>query len=250
VSVWRDALRRAFIAAGFTVHRWPANRFDGMRDALVLLKKAGYELEVVIDCGANTGQWSRIALSVFPDAAFHLFEPQPSCAAALQVLARRASRMTLHHAAVTEPGVAEVRMIGGGSAGGGTGAWVARPGEVAIGEVVCKAVTLDDCLGGVVTPGQRALLKLDIEGHEVAALRGAARLLESVEVVLSELQFYEIGDNQQPTFIDLLRTLDGSGFELYDFACLSARPRDQRLRMGDAVFIRRGSPLLADRGWA
>jgi FkbM family methyltransferase len=250
VSGWRDACRRAFIAAGFTVHRWPASRFDGMHDALVLLKRAGYEPEIVIDCGANTGQWNRIALSVFPGAAYHLFEPQASCAAALQGLAHRTGRMTLHHAAVTEPGVAEVRMIDGGSAGGGTGAWVARPGEVAIGESVCRAVTLDECLGGVVTPGQRVLLRLVIEGHEVAVLRGARRVLESVEVVLSEVQFYEIGDNQLPTFIDLLRALDGSGFELYDVACLSARPRDQRLRMGDAVFVRLGSQLLADRGWA
>jgi FkbM family methyltransferase len=249
VSALRRVVRRVFEAAGLTIHRWPANRFDGMRDTLTLLGRRGFAPKVVIDCGANVGQWSRLALSVFPEAAFHLIEPQPACAAPLRELAREARRARVHTVAVTEPGVALVRMIGGGDTGGGTGAWVARPGEAAIGEVVCPATTLDELLAAEVASGERSLLKLDLEGHEVPALRGAARLLGVVEVVLTEFQFFEINGNGRPTFGGLLRALNGQGFDLYDFACLSPRPRDQRVRMGDAVFVQRGSPLLADVGW-
>jgi len=83
----------------------------------------------------------------------------------------------------------------------------------------------------------------------LSALRGAARLLGVVEVVLTEFQFFETNGNGRPTFGGYLGALDARGFELYDFACLSPRPRDQRLRMGDAVFVRRGSPLLEDESW-
>jgi FkbM family methyltransferase len=249
VSGWRGAVRRMFEAAGLTIHRWPANRFDGMRDALMLLRRSGFSPNVVIDCGANLGQWSRLALSVFPEATFHLIEPQPACTASLRGLARETGRAQVHAVAMTEPGVAEVRMIGGGDVGGGTGAWVARPGEAAIGEAICRATTLDELLAAEVTPADRCLLKLDLEGHELPALRGAARLLGAVEVVLTEFQFFEINANGRPTFGSLLRMLDAHGFDLYDFACLVSRPRDQRLRMGDAVFVRRGSPLIADEGW-
>ena len=94
-----------------------------------------------------------------------------------------------------------------------------------------------------------ALLKLDLEGHEAVALRGAARLLAVVEVVVSEVQFFPISDNGRPVFADMAGLLRGRGFELYDFACLAPRPRDLRLRMGDVVFARRDSSLLADRSW-
>ena len=66
---------------------------------------------------------------------------------------------------------------------------------------------------------------------------------------MTELQFYEINDNGRPIFADMLNFLRERGFQLYDFACLSQRPRDMRLRMGDVVFVRRDSPLLADRSW-
>jgi len=138
---------------------------------------------------------------------------------------------------VTEPGIGSVRMCGAGS----TGAWVANPGE--------HTPTLDELLADRVSAQDRALLKLDLECHEVTALTGASRLLKAVEVVLTEVQFYPANDNGRPTFSDVLAFLRERGFEIYDIACLSQRPRDMRLRMGDVVFVRNDSQLLADRSW-
>jgi len=115
-------------------------------------------------------------------------------------------------------------MVGGGETGGGTGGHVARPGEWEPGAVECPATTLDGLLADRVVREDRALLKTDLEGHELTALQGARRLLDVVEVLLTE--------------------------ELYDFACLLQCPRDLRLCMGDVVFARRDSALLADGSWA
>jgi hypothetical protein len=52
-------------------------------------------------------------------------------------------------------------------------------------------------------------------------LAGAAELLEKTEVILTELQFNPINDN---------------GWA-------------KRLRIDDVLFVRRDSPLLADRAW-
>ena len=43
---------------------------------------------------------------------------------------------------------------------------------------------------------------------------------------------------------------DQSGFDLFDVAGLMGRRRDDRLRQGDFIFVRRGSALSADTGWA
>ena len=249
MSRLKEHMRALLRTGGYSVHRWPTNRFDGMRDALLLLRSVGYAPRVVIDCGANRGEWTRLAHGVFPESTFLLVEPQPACAAPLTALAARLPRVIVHAVAITEPGISRVRMIGGGEEGGGTGAWVGRAGEVAPGEVECPATTLDALIAPRVTRSDRALLKLDIEGHEVTALTGARELLEKTEVILTELQFYPINDNGRAVFVDMLEFLRERGFELYDFACLSQRPRDKRLRMGDVLFVRRDSPLLADRAW-
>ncbi len=246
MSAWRERLRRLLEAMGYTVHRWPTNRFDGMRDALVLLRDAGYTPRIVIDCGANRGDWTRLARAVFPRAAFHLVEPQTAWAARLRELEERTPDLVVHQVAVTEPGVTRIRMVGHGT----TGAFVARPEEAGEGEAECPATTLDALLGDRVTHADRALLKLDLEGHEVSALIGGQRLLSDIGVVLTEVHFYEIEDDGRPVFAALAAFLEARGFALYDFACLSARPRDRRLRMGDVIFVRQDSPLLADRAWA
>jgi FkbM family methyltransferase len=187
---------------------------------------------------------------VFPGAAFHLVEPQPACASGLRELAARTPALFFHPVAVTAPGVTRVRMIGGGPEGGGSGAFVAWAEEAAPDEVECPATTLDDLFAERVAPADRALLKLDLEGHELSALSGGARLLSNPEVVLTEVHFYEVERNGRPLMGDVVEFLGKRGFELYDFACLSSRPRDRRLRMGDAIFVQRDSALAADCSWA
>ena len=249
MTAWRESIREAFELLGYTVHRWPANRFHGMRDALRLLRRANYSPRVIIDGGANMGTWTRMARAIFSGATFHLIEPQPACRRPLEDIVRSSPGFVCHPVALTEPGVARVRLIGGGEAGGGTGAWVATHGERGPDEVECAAATLDSLLADCVTREDRGLLKLDLEGYELQALRGAARLLGVLEVVVSEVQFFDVTADSRPVFADVLRFLGECGFELYDFASLSPRPRDGRLKMGDVVFVRRDSPLLADRSW-
>jgi FkbM family methyltransferase len=248
MSPWRDTVRSAARRLGYTVHRWPANRFDGMADALALLRRAGARPRVVVDAGAHVGAWTRLARPIFSEAAFHLVEPQPACQSALARLAAADRAITLHAVAVTEPGVARVRLIGTVD-GGGTGARVALRGEEGESGIECRSATLDSLVGDGLTRRDRAVLKLDLEGHEMAALRGAEHVLEAVEVVLSEVQFFAGGGDAEGGFAGIHHHLTARGFALYDVACLSARPRDQRLRQGDVLFVRRDSPLAADRSW-
>ena len=165
-------------------HRWPATRFDGMESALQLLRARGYAPRVIIDCGANLGQWLRVAASVFPDASWHAVEPQPKCVAALQQLGATFPNLTVHATALSAPGAGTVRMIGGGD-GTGPGNFVMTEHETVAGASTMPSTTLDALLADSIQAGDRALLKLDVEGHEIPVLTGAARLLTAVDVVLT-----------------------------------------------------------------
>ena len=246
----KDILRTALRAAGFRISRWrPASRYQAMDETLLLMRSLGFNPRVVIDAGANHGSWTMMAKAIFPQAQVHMVEPQPTCAPTLRALCDADAGLAFHSYALTTPGVESVRMIGGGEDGGGTGAWVTEPWEDAPGEVICPATTLDDLLADRVSRADRPLLKLDLEGHEIPALEGASTLLGNVEAVLTEVQFFQNNGNGRPVFADILNFMRERGFELYDIACLSQRPRDMRLRMGDVVFVRGNSELMRDTAW-
>ena len=73
-------------------------------------------------------------------------------------------------------------------------------------------------------------------------------MLKHVEVVLVEAPFF--GDAGQPMIADIIGFFHRNGFDLFEIASLSGRPRDNRLREGDFLFVRQGSPILADTHWS
>lgn len=221
-----------------------------MQHALQLLRSRGYRPRVVIDCGANVGQWLQLAEAVFPEASWHVIEPQPQCVAALERLGAGRAGLTVHATALTEPGVPSVRMLGGeDGTGTGTGKFVAVAGEVYDDEITVPATTLDELLADRIRLEDRALLKLDVERHEIPVLRGATGLLSRVEVVLTETSVYDVAGHR-PVFSDLVAFMRERAFDFYDVASLSGRARDYRLRQVDVIFVRRDSPLVADHDWA
>jgi FkbM family methyltransferase len=243
-------VQRTLARLGYRIGRLrAANRFDAIGETLFRLRDSGFEPRVVIDVGANRGQWLNLARRVFPRAALRIIEPQPACAPALRALLAGLPDAELYTVAATSPGVSRVRLLGGAGDYGGPGAWVAADDERMADEIECPATTLDALFGGAFGLQDRVLLKLDVEHHEKAVLEGGVELLPAVEVILTEVQFYDINANGRPLFDDLLAFLRRYGFELYDFAALYPRPRDGRLRMGDVVFVRKDSPLVADTHW-
>src|ERR1051326_7704705 len=182
----RNFIKRRVYDAGYRVSRLrPENRFDAMEQTLRLLHKAGYQPRVIIDAGANEGNWTRMAMRFFPNAHIHLIEPQPAYYRTLKLLVKSAGKLTLHPCALTRPGLLSVHM-----AGAGTGAWVLGEEESTGGTIECPASTLDDLFGRELSSNDRCLLKLDLEGHEWTALQGGVQMLRRVEVIVAEVQFF------------------------------------------------------------
>ncbi len=94
---------------------------------------------------------------------------------------------------------------------------------------------LDDLLAGAVTP---VLIKLDVEGHELAVLQGAARVLSDAGLwaVIMETNGsgarYGIGDEQ------LFALMAGQGFEPFGYDPFARRLLPAGQGAGNTVFIR------------
>jgi FkbM family methyltransferase len=241
---FRKVIQRMAANAGFYIGRMPPNRFEATEDCLAALKRRGFHPTIVIDAGANLGNWTRCVRTIFPMAECHMIEPQPACRPALIGLLRHDPHVHLHAVALTLPGIKEVRMTGAGS----TGASIAPDGGDDV--ISVAASSFDHLFGSLLTRSQRPLVKLDIEGHELGALSGASSSLQAIEVIVVEVRFYDIERSGHPIFLEVLNFLRDRHFELYDFVSLGSRQRDGRLRIGDAVLIRSDSELLADVSWA
>jgi len=227
--------------AGWTIHRWPAHRFDAMGDALDVLHRQGFRPATVVDIGANVGLWTDLAAALFRAPEHHLIEPQPELQA---MLARfQPPRFHVHQVALTAAGRSEVAM-----SGAGTGVHVAPPGTT--GTIRVPAGSLDALLAARISPDRRALIKIDVESHELEVLAGGAHVVAAAEVLIIEFHYFDIERSGTPVLRDLLNVMHQHGHVLYDIAATHGRARDLRAQTGDAVFVRHDSPLAADTRWA
>ena len=242
-----DRIQRWLQRFGLHVSRGAPNRFAAIPAALAHLHRRGFRPTVVIDGGANVGRWTSTAHALFSDAAFHMVEPQPTCVALLEDLRRRLPRTTLSAVALAAPGVERVRMIGVAPGGLSEGAFVTDDPDAEA--TTLPASTLDALFADRITAADRVFLKLDLEGQELNALRGAERLLPSVDVVLCEVHFFDPYRSGCAVFGQVADFLAARGFEVYDIAALMPRARDGRLNVGDVVFARSDSALCQDVSW-
>jgi FkbM family methyltransferase len=216
-----------------------ANRFHAIEPCLRMMKARGFSPRIIVDGGAHLGTFSIAAEAIFPNAIFHLVEPQPACRDRLRTLCAEKG-YSFHECALAEK-AGRIGLTATPEAS--TGAHVASGGEDA---VSVAAETLDRLFGSI-TRADRVFLKLDLQGYELHALKGGLEFLRSAEAILTEVSFY--AQAYEPPISTLVAFLSDNGFQLYDIAALGGRTRDNRPRQGDFVFIREGSELLQDTGW-
>ena len=145
-------------------------------------REAAKGAEIIFDVGANSGIYSLAALAIEPDATIHAFEPTPEIAARLRETAdlNGLKQLHVHEVAVSSVnGHATLRRCRG-DMGTNEGMNFIDPDLGGGGERV-STVCLDQFCKSLAI-GHIDLLKLDIQGHEHLALKGAEHLIRDGRV--------------------------------------------------------------------
>ena len=176
------------------------------------------ELRTVVDAGSNVGQFARAISSRFPDADIICFEPVPAVFDLLTRNIADVARAELHAYALGDKSGSLAFHINKYSHASSAlemlpEAKRALPMLGDVQEAVVEIRTLDDLLGHRELR-RPSLLKLDLQGFELQALRGAqGSVLRSTDYVLVETPF-QASYVGQPLFDDIYVFLTSAGFKL------------------------------------
>ncbi len=80
------------------------------------------------------------------------------------------------------------------------------------------------------------LLKIDTQGHEPEVLEGFGKRLSDVDVVVTELMFYDYYERSL-SFSDIERFLLPAGFHLYDISHIAKNPMNGRTDWVDVIYV-------------
>jgi FkbM family methyltransferase len=235
----KDVLRKARKAALLAREKeWRRGLLAGVgasveHDRLSLRSDYG----TVIDVGANRGQFALYSRRRFPDAEVYCLEPLAGARSTLTRLFAQDERVhVIAAAAGSKAGTSSINVSKADDSSSLLAPATLQsqrfPGTEMVGVEEIGVRTLDDLFGRRELAGP-VLLKLDVQGFELEALRGATGLLERVDTVLCECSFVAFYKGQ-PLFDDISDYLRAAGFRLTAGAISSQQAG--HWEQGDFVF--------------
>jgi FkbM family methyltransferase len=170
--------------------------------------------DVAVDVGANIGIYTQLLSRwVGPTGLVHSFEPSPENFGRLKSATRKLGNVRLSHAAVGESSRRTTLYV---SDKLNVDHRAYLPEGDSRHTVPIEMMALDDYF----EPGQRVdLIKMDIQGYELHALRGASRVLADNPSANLLLEFWPYGLKQAgANWNDLIATLKSKNMAVHEVA--------------------------------
>lgn len=217
------------------------NRLQNMKDI-------GFSPKVIFDCGASLGYWSWEVRKIFEEVQLIAIEPNEKIVhKTKELLFKITPKPIVEQCAIgAENGVAylniwdnEETSMGGSSLKDHVQGDPQRKLEVAL----KKLDSISDELGF-----KPDLVKLDLQGYELEALKGASELLHTTEAFVIEFSCLHAYIDRTTPF-DLIKIMHENDYCLYDIVDLIYRPYDNALTGGDFFFLKNDSSLREHKGY-
>lgn len=238
--------RRARLAVrrlGLDIHRYQRALDVGVRRTRFLRE---HHVAVVIDGGANSGQWAREVRGNGYRGLIISFEPLADAFAALRGTAAGDSSWRCVQAALGDADSRAQMHVAGNSVSSSLlpmdpAHARAVPESAYVRTEAVRVVRLDRVVPTMVPSGASLALKLDLQGYEAAALTGAEGILPEVRLVECELSIIPLYQGQ-PLFLEMVEMLDGLGFSLVLLSEGLTDPATGHVMQVDAIFVRADGP--------
>lgn len=235
-------MQRALLARGVEV-----TRRGGLRRSLGAVldnaKRVGLEPGTVVDVGVGYG--TPDLYEAFPGARILLIEPiADRFDGAVDRIVRSHGAEHVAAAAGAEPGSTAITVHRAPEMSSTLGAWTGdRDGE----RREVPVVRVDDAVRERSLAGPY-VLKVDVEGAELAVLDGAARVLAASDLVLLEVRFFEFLPGAAQLH-DVVPYMSERGFVAYDLYGGNLRLGDGALALVNLAFVKEDGRFRRDQSF-
>ncbi|MCK1704936.1 FkbM family methyltransferase [Bradyrhizobium sp. 146] len=172
--------------------------------------------DLVIDVGANRGQFALVARHLWPAARIASFEPLPGPAAICRSVMAGDERFTLFEAAVsTATGNSTINVTSEDDSSSLLP--LGEEHQRLYGSRVASTLTIKTGrLSSFIAPDRcpkACLLKIDTQGFELQVLKGSEELFPRVQLIYAELSFIELYEGQ-PLASEVISYLHAMSYQL------------------------------------
>ena len=224
----------------------PIGRMDLLLEDL---QKRGLTCQTIIDVGANRTIWSRLAKKIFTSADICLIEPQIEMKMNLENFCQEFENSVYFLAGAGAKKDVLTFTIWDDLAGS---SFLPKPDDKLKSsgkQREIEIITIDDLINSskVKMP---ELIKLDIQGFELEALKGAEKTFGYTEVYILEVSLFSFTDVQgMPILSDVINFMLERDYVVYDFAGFLRRPLDGALGQCDICFVKKNGFLRKSNDW-
>ncbi|MBW4608492.1 MAG: FkbM family methyltransferase [Hassallia sp. WJT32-NPBG1] len=246
--------KQIFKQLGYDVHRLNPSKVGtesrpvgNMQMLLEDLKYRGLTCQLILDVGANHGNWSRIAKTVFSSANCFLIEPQIEMQSYLDNFCKEFPGSNWFLVGVGASPSEMTLTIWDDLVGSSLLPSESEELKVSGKQRKIQIVTIDSLIKNNLKQIPQ-LVKLDIQGFELEALRGGTMLFGSTEVFILEVSLFKFLEDQ-PIFHEIITFMAERGYLVYDFPGFLRRPYDGALGQVDVCFVKQDGLLHKENRW-
>lgn len=255
---FRNSVRRGLVGldSRFGIREWfrqgaseNEGRMNPPSDPFAVAELSHPAPNTVLDIGGSHGQFVKEAVRFFPGAKIYSFEPIPECYR--ELLALRELVPNLHPIDLAL-----------GDRDGEENLWLSAfrdssslhemlPAHVKawphteIESKISVRVTRLDAVAPTLDLKKPIFAKIDVQGHELAVIRGGRETLSLCERVMLECNFAPLYQGQ-PTFDQLYDELHSLGFLFDGFISALRHPQTLEQLSSDAVFYKPPGAAMSD----
>jgi FkbM family methyltransferase len=237
----KSYIKRFIRYFGFDIRRYNPASSESARLMRIL---SAHEVNLVLDVGANTGQYCLFLREFGYRGKVVSFEPLLS---AYEQLLKR-SRKDRHWIIAPRTAIGErtgeiTLQISGNSQSSSVLNMLdahicSAPESAYVGEQQVAMHRLDEIARSHVDAARSSYLKIDVQGYESQVLDGASGILPRITGIQIELSLVPLYDRQM-LYRAMIDKLDALGYELHAVLPVFSDARSGRLLQMDGIFIRK-----------
>ena len=212
------------------------------------IKQRRFNPKLILDVGANNAGWSETVKEIFPSATIILIEPLTEFKPAIEKYLKHHPSDNVVFKAIGSKIENKEITVTTGYLDASTFLYEQLDEKSIYKKRAIDVTSIDELLKEqkISAPD---IIKLDIQGYEMEALKGANSTFGKTELYIIEVSLFPFINKERELIDDIIIFMKERGYCIYDFGGFLRRNYDGALAQCDICFVKKDSILRQSNAW-